>query len=81
MEDILRGHPHLAREGILAALDYAAEALENKCVLPLEAEWGFLRKRLAGHGYEASLAFTHDLRQAVGYSLRGRAQGRVPPCA
>ncbi|MCX7844394.1 MAG: DUF433 domain-containing protein [Candidatus Bipolaricaulota bacterium] len=42
-EDILRGHPHLTREGILAALDYAAEALESERILPLEVEGSFLR--------------------------------------
>lgn len=38
VDDILRGYPHLTREGVLAAIDYAARAMENERVLPLEVE-------------------------------------------
>lgn len=38
MDDILRGHPHLTREAVLAALDYAAQVMENERVLPIEVE-------------------------------------------
>lgn len=38
VDDILRGYPHLTREGVLAAIDYAARVMENERVLPLEVE-------------------------------------------
>ena len=34
MEQLLAAHPRLTREGILAALDYAARALRNDVVYP-----------------------------------------------
>lgn len=35
-DDILRDHPHLTREGIRAALAFAAEALQASALYPLE---------------------------------------------
>ena len=35
-EQILRAHPHITREGIRAALAFAAEALQASVVYPLE---------------------------------------------
>jgi uncharacterized protein (DUF433 family) len=35
-EQILRAHPHITREGIRAALEFAAEALQASVVYPLE---------------------------------------------
>lgn len=35
-EQILRAHPHITREGIRAALSFAAEALQASAVYPLE---------------------------------------------
>lgn len=35
-EQILRVHPHITREGIRAALSFAAEALQASVVYPLE---------------------------------------------
>lgn len=35
-EQILRAHPHITREGIRAALSFAAEALRASVVYPLE---------------------------------------------
>jgi uncharacterized protein (DUF433 family) len=35
MEGILENYPHLTREGVLAALEYAAEVLEGERVIPL----------------------------------------------
>ncbi|MFN3420943.1 MAG: DUF433 domain-containing protein [Armatimonadota bacterium] len=34
VDDILKGHPHLTREAVLAAIDYAAQVMENERVLP-----------------------------------------------
>ena len=33
VEDILKGYPHLTREAILAAIDYAADTIEHERVL------------------------------------------------
>ena len=38
VDDILQGYPHLTREGVLAAIAYAAQVLENERVLPIEVE-------------------------------------------
>jgi uncharacterized protein (DUF433 family) len=35
-DDILRAHPHITREGIRAALAFAAEALQASALYPLE---------------------------------------------
>jgi uncharacterized protein (DUF433 family) len=35
-EQILRAHPHITREGIRAALAFAAQALQASVVYPLE---------------------------------------------
>ncbi len=35
-EQLLRAHPHITREGIRAALAFAAEALQASVVYPLE---------------------------------------------
>lgn len=35
-EQILRSHPHITREGIRAALSFAAQALQASVVYPLE---------------------------------------------
>ena len=35
-DDILRGHPHITREGIRAALAFAAEALQASVLYPLD---------------------------------------------
>lgn len=35
-EEILRAHPHITREGVRAALAFAAEALQASVVYPLE---------------------------------------------
>lgn len=35
-EQILRAHPHITREGIRAALAFAAEALQASVVYPIE---------------------------------------------
>lgn len=35
-EQILRVHPHITRDGIRAALSFAAEALQASAVYPLE---------------------------------------------
>jgi uncharacterized protein (DUF433 family) len=35
-EQILRVHPHITREGVRAALEFAAEALQASVVYPLE---------------------------------------------
>jgi uncharacterized protein (DUF433 family) len=35
-EDILRAHPHITREGIRAALAFAAEALQASALYPVE---------------------------------------------
>ena len=35
-DDILRAHPHVTREGIRAALAFAAEALQASVLYPLE---------------------------------------------
>lgn len=35
-EDILRAHPHITREGIRAALAFAAEALQASVLYPLD---------------------------------------------
>ncbi len=37
VDDILRGYPHLTREGVLAALEYAARRMEGEEVHPLGA--------------------------------------------
>lgn len=36
IEQILEAHPRLKREGILAALNYAAETLRSDVVFPIE---------------------------------------------
>ncbi|RKY02894.1 antitoxin [Candidatus Poribacteria bacterium] len=36
VDDILEGYPHLTREGVLAAIEYAAEVMEGEKVLPIE---------------------------------------------
>lgn len=38
VDDILQEFPHLKREGVLAAIDYAAKSLEGERVLPLEVK-------------------------------------------
>jgi len=35
MDQILENYPHLTREGVLAALEYAADVLEGERVVPL----------------------------------------------
>jgi len=35
-DDILRAHPHITREGVRAALAFAAEALQASALYPLE---------------------------------------------
>jgi len=35
-EEILRAHPHITKEGIRAALSFAAEALQASAIYPLE---------------------------------------------
>lgn len=35
-DDILRAHPHITREGIRAALPFAAEALQASVLYPLD---------------------------------------------
>jgi uncharacterized protein (DUF433 family) len=35
-DDILRAHPHITREGVRAALAFAAEALQASVLYPLE---------------------------------------------
>ncbi|MBI2899110.1 MAG: DUF433 domain-containing protein [Planctomycetes bacterium] len=35
VDDLLRSYPHLTREGVLAAVDYAARVLEGDSILPL----------------------------------------------
>jgi uncharacterized protein (DUF433 family) len=36
VDDILRGHPHLTREGVMAALDYAAREMQGEEIHALE---------------------------------------------
>jgi len=33
VEDILKGYPHLTKEAILAAIDYAADTIEHERIL------------------------------------------------
>jgi len=33
VEDILKGYPHLTREAILAAIDYAADTIEHERIV------------------------------------------------
>jgi uncharacterized protein (DUF433 family) len=35
MTEILENYPHVTREGVLAALEYAADVLEGERVIPL----------------------------------------------
>ena len=37
VEAILRDYPHLSREGVLAAVDYAARVMEGESIQPLRA--------------------------------------------
>ena len=36
VDDILRGHPHLTREGVLAAFDYVAREMQGEEIHPVE---------------------------------------------
>lgn len=36
IEDILKGYPHLTKEGVLAAIKYASLELEGEEVYPIE---------------------------------------------
>jgi uncharacterized protein (DUF433 family) len=38
VDDILRSYPHLTRDGVLAAVDYAARVLDGETVQPLPAK-------------------------------------------
>ncbi|MEW6558148.1 MAG: DUF433 domain-containing protein [Elusimicrobiota bacterium] len=35
VEDILKGHPHLTRKGVLSAIEYAAKELQGDEVYPV----------------------------------------------
>ncbi len=37
VDDVLKAYPHLTREGVLAAVSYAAQALDGETILPLPA--------------------------------------------
>ena len=38
VEELLKGYPHLTREGVLAAVEYAARVMDGESILPLKAE-------------------------------------------
>jgi len=37
LDDILAAYPHLSKEGVLAAIDYAARIMDGETVQPLQA--------------------------------------------